>query len=158
MISRFLFVFFWFLILISFSISGTEFVNIVQVHPDGEFACTNCSRRFHSRNTLTEHMRYVCGIKKPLKCVECDYRCVRKRDLYNHLHFRHRKTGPKTKCGNCNQIFDQINEYICHKAECLSPAKFDCQFCTKSYKQDFKLKLHLKKVHPLGPIKSEKWA
>jgi hypothetical protein len=61
----------------------------MEVSRDAGTSCTICGKQFHAKKAVTRHMddRH----SKPKKChhANCNYTCIGKRKLHNHLHKTH---------------------------------------------------------------------
>uniref|UniRef100_A0A4P6DAV8 C2H2-type domain-containing protein n=1 Tax=Rhodnius prolixus TaxID=13249 RepID=A0A4P6DAV8_RHOPR len=54
-----------------------------------EYVCTRCSKVYTNKGSLSNHLRYNCGIEPKFMCPLCSYRASRKENLRSHIFRRH---------------------------------------------------------------------
>lgn len=112
------------------------------------FQCDICGKQFNHAGTLRIHTRYHLNIR-PIKCPQCPMTFVEKPHLTRHMR-THTLEKPFA-CPVCDRRF--ANKYNMrsherrHTAEANTPHKFECTFCSSSFRTQTLLTVHMQKSH-----------
>lgn len=134
-----------------------------------------CDMTCSSASSLTTHIRYRHLKDKPLKCSECDTRCVRESDLAKHVQIVHSKTVHQCEHPDCHysvRTYTQMRR-VSHRSPKLdsflpfarpqvtllfllqhflevhgnNPILYACHCCERFFKSGKSLSAHLMKKH-----------
>ena len=135
------------------------------------FHCSNCSCTFTTRALLQEHERSHsenAGTKNDHICPLCNKRFLYQSVMYAHMERVHSREelsriGPVHACAKCSQVFMEavrlrVHEVMIHcgvhsqsdtkdsstMLPCISSNVYECSQCSKSFKSQFALTLHLR--------------
>lgn len=95
---------------------------VEEIVPQSTYECTDCDRKFVSKNSLSQHMRSHTG--KMFQCKLCDYRNTGKSAFTIHMSTH---SEPTHKCNKCGEKFMKLRELSAHlrRFKCI----FKCNFC-----------------------------
>jgi KRAB domain-containing zinc finger protein len=121
----------------------------MSVHEGKMFQCSNCDEEFNSKIKFERHFAKEHNRSNLHKCTQCDLAYVTKQNLLSHIAFVHEKTSSNVcpHCGkNCMRQSDLTNHIRkVHELAGIHPYK--CKDCEKSFKEETRLKSHIKIIH-----------
>lgn len=132
------------------------------------FKCTYCEHTFGRLSHLRKHVKKVCGPNKQEKqastifqCKFCEVVFPSKVELRKHSSVCEKKES-KAKpsqvalhvCNICNKDFASPYNVRRHQLTHSDDRPFECEYCSKSFKEKSSLTKHVKRVH-LGKSKDE---
>ncbi|XP_055304819.1 zinc finger protein OZF-like [Sitodiplosis mosellana] len=143
------------------------------------YECHLCKESFGSNNAnMMKHIRVHSG-EKPFECEECFKQFAEKSSLNRHLKLH---AGPRPfRCSRCRQGFSQQDEKSAHEGKCnrrvwecyvcdklfgllkfylmdhmrthSGETPFECQHCSKQFKQEGGLRKHMRSHTKKLPFK-----
>ncbi|XP_073842847.1 uncharacterized protein [Musca autumnalis] len=133
-------------------------------HPssiDLKYMCEICNRRFTTQIGLDKHSNLMHPIAKTRarhKCEMCDNSFLEMGDLRRHIRKRHPSSiDTEYICEICNQRFTTSrglhkHSYWMHQGahSTQMPTKYNCEQCDRSFKEECKLRIHMRKSHPFS--------
>ncbi|KAH9495064.1 hypothetical protein Btru_018737 [Bulinus truncatus] len=90
------------------------------------FTCDVCGQGCSSSYLLKKH-KFIHG-DKPLQCNYCDYKCIQKKQLTNHL-LQHKYQHPFC-CSLCSATYKKEESLKIHMMSHQNIRKFACSMCT----------------------------
>uniref|UniRef100_A0A182MWD5 Protein krueppel n=1 Tax=Anopheles culicifacies TaxID=139723 RepID=A0A182MWD5_9DIPT len=115
-----------------------------QTHGEKKFQCSICLKMFLRRWDLQIHQNLHSN-ERPYGCTICDMRFKSKAHLQAHQLVH---TGERTKkCRICGKGFRTYTDRRVHELEHENIHPFKCTLCDKKYGRNYKLQLHMRKVH-----------
>ncbi|XP_028401522.1 zinc finger and BTB domain-containing protein 24-like isoform X2 [Dendronephthya gigantea] len=126
------------------------------------FKCEYCDHTFGRLSHLRKHMKKVCGPNKPekqatmvIQCKYCEEIFPSKIELRKHLLTCEKKEcKPKEPsqvalhvCNICNKDFASPYNVRRHQLTHSDDRPYECQYCSKSFKEKSSLTKHVKRVH-----------
>lgn len=127
-----------------------------------------CDMTCSSSSSLTTHIRYRHLKDKPLKCSECETRCVRESDLAKHIQIVHSKTVLQCEHPDCHYSVRTYTQMRRVRNEAPQPDRaftqaslpqhflevhgnnpilYACHCCERFFKSGKSLSAHLIKKH-----------
>jgi len=112
---------------------------------ESDFSCSECQKKFLSRNSLNYHVERVHKNNFQFSCSECDYRSMTKRRLDNHIKVKHTRTDlwPCYVCGKELASKHHLDDHVLLHSE----ASFTCDFCGLKFNTVKSLNLHRNNKH-----------
>lgn len=97
------------------------------------FNCTECSAKFSSKMSFTQHIRRHAEPKIEYKCDYCN-RVFTKYQTYTE-HVKNVHTNPKFECTLCEVKFSREDKLMAHmnKHNNVSNKPYNCFDCGKSF-------------------------
>lgn len=124
--------------------------HVLNVHPplESKVACPECSKEFKNAQYLNKHMQIHTTLEKKVPCDLCDKLFHSKLRLHKHKKVVHPSDDKKVRCETCGREFAHLQYLRRHfDAVHLNVDKnewsYQCQLCSKKFKLDKYLKLHL---------------
>lgn len=125
------------------------------------FICEICGRAFRQYGNMQKHM-LVHGTSKTFVCSICPDRSFKHSETYK-IHMKthvldgtvpDNKYGKIYKCPHCDKQMPSASQYTVHLRTHTNERPFPCKVCSKRFKENGKLKRHMK-THILdqGPKK-----
>ena len=126
------------------------------------FKCEYCEHTFGRLSHLRKHMKKVCGPNKPekqatmiIQCKYCEEIFPSKVELRKHLVTCEKKEcKPKEPsqvalhvCNICNKDFASPYNVRRHQLTHSDERPYECQYCSKAFKEKSSLTKHVKRVH-----------
>ncbi|XP_044736752.1 zinc finger protein 786-like [Chrysoperla carnea] len=84
------------------------------------YSCSNCLKAYKDRNTLQDHIRYICGKEPSHFCPFCPFKSRLRGNLKKHI------------IHNFGELFNEDSQRL-----------FNCPKCQKTYKHKSALREHL---------------
>ncbi|XP_055914090.1 histone H4 transcription factor [Eupeodes corollae] len=111
--------------------------------------CSMCDMTCNSSNALATHIRYRHLKERPMRCPECNYKCVTKADLAKHKLHVHIKFVRRCGESGCNYRVKSLHALKKHYLEvhANSPSIYLCHCCEKLFKYGTLLSKHLIAKH-----------
>ena len=150
-------------------------VHFKNSHPGQKFhsgskKCTRCDYSTSTNEQLNKHMKQCLLSDELFYCEHCEYKSGSKLGL--GLHIKKSHADMLFQCGNCDFTTQKLNQFefhskmctvsICFVCDYTTPkrqemkdhlfvehdiTKFDCDLCSKQFKEMLKLTLHVNAVH-----------
>lgn len=126
------------------------------------FKCEYCEHTFGRLSHLRKHTKKVCGPNKPekpaamiIQCKYCEEIYPSKIELRKHLLTCEKKEcKPKEPgqvalhvCNICNKDFASPYNVRRHQLTHSDDRPYECQYCSKTFKEKSSLTKHVKRVH-----------
>uniref|UniRef100_A0A182NV41 C2H2-type domain-containing protein n=1 Tax=Anopheles dirus TaxID=7168 RepID=A0A182NV41_9DIPT len=117
-----------------------------------EFKCSVCEREFSTKAPLLRHMKVHEDGRKQ-ECTACGEVFYKKVDLVIHQSREHPGHGSKGKlqpiytCEHCGKEFIKKSNLKVHTYIHEEVYRFQCKFCSQSFKQHAGLRNHMIKFH-----------
>ena len=105
--------------------------------------CTECDRMYYTEQQMKNHRRDSHSTDlKIIKCPECDFSTTRRTTIHRHIQ-SHAKEK-KYKCDQCELSFKVQYSVASHKKKVhVGLRNFKCDYCPKAFKIPGALKRHL---------------
>uniref|UniRef100_A0A1Q3F847 Uncharacterized protein n=1 Tax=Culex tarsalis TaxID=7177 RepID=A0A1Q3F847_CULTA len=117
----------------------------VKIHGKARFPCTQCDRFFDRKSRREEHM--LSHKSEPsFFCTLCPVGFKNQTNLQRHVNNVHFGLKPFA-CEVCGKEFAQKVEKIAHEQVHLKEANVPCELCNKTFKTDFRLRVHMRAAH-----------
>ena len=109
-----------------------------------KYDCKECCKTFKRKEHLIRHQKGV-HMDSKFSCRFCKRRFTELCLLKNHMRKKHKKKF----CESCGEDFSPFSKtkHFCKNSKEKQNLKFDCQFCSKSYRRSGYLIRHLFKEH-----------
>ena len=104
-------------------------------HGDHSFNCSECDKKFKSKNGVKYHQRRAHTKKINVKthcCEECDIQFLTKQAHDDHQRLQHK--SPKLKCDLCKTLFVYHASYNRHKSKCKGSKSSVRMYVCRNYK------------------------
>uniref|UniRef100_A0A182W185 Protein krueppel n=1 Tax=Anopheles minimus TaxID=112268 RepID=A0A182W185_9DIPT len=113
-------------------------------HGEKKFQCNTCSKMFLRRWDLLIHQK-MHSTERPYGCNICEMRFKTVAHLRAHQLVH---TGERTKkCRICGKGFRTYSDRRVHELQHENIHPFKCNQCDKKYGRNYKLQIHMRKVH-----------
>uniref|UniRef100_A0A182Y5B8 Uncharacterized protein n=1 Tax=Anopheles stephensi TaxID=30069 RepID=A0A182Y5B8_ANOST len=115
-----------------------------QVHGEKKFQCDKCPKMFIRHSDLVIHQT-THSSERPYGCSVCEMRFKTAAHLRGHQAVH---TGERSKkCRTCGKGFTTYSDRRVHELQHENIHPFKCDFCDKTYGRNYKLQVHIRKVH-----------
>ncbi|XP_052903262.1 zinc finger protein 436-like [Anopheles moucheti] len=115
-----------------------------QIHGEKKFQCNTCSKSFVRRHDLAIHQN-THSTERPYECTVCEMRFKLRSHLRDHQSVH---TGERSKkCRICGEGFRTYSDRLVHEKQHENIDLFKCDHCGKKYGRNYKLQVHIRKVH-----------
>lgn len=64
---------------------------LTTIFSDFPFACPQCGKLYKYKSSLTNHMKFECGLAPKFHCNYCSYKTFQKGNLKTHVARKHQK-------------------------------------------------------------------
>lgn len=131
--------------------------HIIEHDNEKKWKCDLCSRKFYSKNILTNHLKvHNSGL---YRCVTCQVSVASKLELMTHKRNKHKVIGlePKFNCEKCNKLFSKKSALERHLTTHSDKKCFGCEHCARTFStmhglvKHQKRKIHFNKANSVVP-------
>lgn len=129
-----------------------EIINHMKHHKTNHrYNCKECKSTFTSRKKLVDHSFDIHGTKPKVfkelfSCEVCDMK-FDVRSIYEAHKLSHDDNARNHICSVCSAAFKSVGNLRRHEAIHVTTRNFHCPHCSKSFKTQLALKVHLEAVH-----------
>ncbi|KAL7063553.1 hypothetical protein AAHC03_02020 [Spirometra sp. Aus1] len=113
-------------------------------HHEATFVCEYCDFEASDRATFSEHMARHFHLKD-VACEFCNHRCISKRELKDHILFKHQDERSYA-CPLCSKTFKTAGTLSRHRRTHTN-ISFTCELCSAKFNRQNNLTRHMRTVH-----------
>uniref|UniRef100_A0A0X3NM35 C2H2-type domain-containing protein n=2 Tax=Schistocephalus solidus TaxID=70667 RepID=A0A0X3NM35_SCHSO len=113
-------------------------------HREATFACEYCEFEASDRATFSEHMARHFHLKD-VACEFCNHRCISKRELKDHILFKHQDERSYA-CPLCAKTFKTAGTLSRHRRTHTN-ISYTCELCSAKFNRQSNLTRHMRTVH-----------
>lgn len=131
----------------------------VKHNESGDFICQDCGKSYPSEPCLYQHRRLLHSDIPFHPCTICDFKTKFRQTLYNHTRVKHGVNPNGTpfvplpsqifECSVCNKSCRTKLALQEHMAVHTGDRKFQCEYCSASFKTASNFYKHRKEHHPI---------